>query len=409
VRDAFLETAALVLPLGTLPASFGEIRFFRSMLEQSKIVCLCNVEQLSEASFISNISIFDKNGELVETMRDIEWHVPIGGNRQKIQKAPIPINTSRLKEDLEALLPSLEQALSLVSHSDTFMDDASQPLQQESVKTSINLANLTALRQGTTKFASKYRNANISPANVGILHHADGKPELRFAEGEMAELFKDISISIADVQGVSFAVVGQPPLGVDVEMIDRRDAETWRALLGDDGYGLALQISRETAESFDCAATRVWTLLEAGKKAFFLKRMVPKFEGSLGGPWLSFSMRADDYTLEFLNATCTFDDYQDKVASFSMVIGKGLESRNPSNEADNYVFQAQRSMEILPSSPLLKKGRGDFHINGSNQEFAGILLFLPEKWSGCVYCADMILILPRQKNIMPNLLRLSRK
>lgn len=110
-----------------------------------------------------------------------------------------------------------------------------------------------------------------------------------------------MSISLSDGQGMSVAWVGSLPVGVDIEVIEPRDCETWRGLLGDDGYALALKVERETREPFDSAATRVWTLLEAGKKALSLRRVVPHFTGLLDGAWLSFRMQEADHTLEFVS------------------------------------------------------------------------------------------------------------
>src|SRR5439155_13504754 len=72
---------------------------------------------------------------------------------------------------------------------------------------------------------------------------------------------------------------------------------------GDDGYRMARQIARERSESFDCAATRVWTLIEAGKKAADLERVLPMFEGRLGGPWLAFASESDFLALAYYSST----------------------------------------------------------------------------------------------------------
>ena len=158
------------------------------------------------------------------------------------------------------------------------------------------LASLVAARRAVVQFAREHRHAELSPAGIGLAQCADGKPELR---GD--NLPDGLDITLADGAGVSVALVGPPPVGVDLETVACRDCETWRGLLGMDGYALALRVQRETGEPFDCAATRVWTLLEAGKKAFSLRRILPQFAGSLGGAWLSF--KADDagQTREFIS------------------------------------------------------------------------------------------------------------
>ena len=79
-----------------------------------------------------------------------------------------------------------------------------------------------------------------------------------------------------------------------------------RPLLGEDGYALTLRLTAQNHETFDRVATRVWTLIEAGKKANNLRRVIPEFMGSLGGPWLSFVSNASTTPLEYFCAPVTW-------------------------------------------------------------------------------------------------------
>jgi SAM-dependent methyltransferase len=90
-------------------------------------------------------------------------------------------------------------------------------------------------------------------------------------------------------------------VGIDMEPIECRDAETWRALLHDDGYAQALMHARATSESFDCAATRVWALLESSKKAHNLRRILPRYDAPRGGAWHSSTSMTDGMRVENLS------------------------------------------------------------------------------------------------------------
>jgi acyl-CoA thioesterase FadM len=89
---------------------------------------------------------------------------------------------------------------------------------------------------------------------------------------------------------------------------------------------MALRVQRETAENFDCVATRVWTLLEAGKKAYS-RRVFPEFSGSLGGPWLSFKAADNGQTREFISVVT---HPLGKVARIGVEASNELELTRPS-------------------------------------------------------------------------------
>ena len=63
------------------------------------------------------------------------------------------------------------------------------------------------------------------------------------------------------------AVAGRSPVGCDLEVVATRPHATWSDMLGVDRFKLSEIISRETQETLDVAATRVWTSTECLKKA----------------------------------------------------------------------------------------------------------------------------------------------
>jgi enediyne polyketide synthase len=89
-----------------------------------------------------------------------------------------------------------------------------------------------------------------------VRHRPDGKPE---AAGER--------VSLSHCCDLTLAVRGPADVGCDIESVMARSPEVWEGLLGLNRYSLAQLLAREAQEHPDTAATRVWTALEALKKA----------------------------------------------------------------------------------------------------------------------------------------------
>ena len=91
----------------------------------------------------------------------------------------------------------------------------------------------------------------------GIIRRANGKPEA--CNG------RDVSASHSG--DLTMAVAGRSPVGCDLEAVTIRPPGIWCDMLGVERFKLAEIITRETHETLDVAATRVWTAVECLKKA----------------------------------------------------------------------------------------------------------------------------------------------
>jgi enediyne polyketide synthase len=94
-------------------------------------------------------------------------------------------------------------------------------------------------------------------AAAGVHRRADGKPEV----------LGGLEVSVAHAGGLLLAVAGQGPVGCDLEPVSAREPALWDGLLGYERRRLADAVVAERGESLDAAATRVWTAVEALKKA----------------------------------------------------------------------------------------------------------------------------------------------
>jgi enediyne polyketide synthase len=85
----------------------------------------------------------------------------------------------------------------------------------------------------------------------------DGKPEVAGHD----------QLSVAHTHDLTLAVAGAGPLGCDLEPVIERPEVVWRDLLGVDRLPLVQVIVRETNQTFDEVATRIWAAAECLKKA----------------------------------------------------------------------------------------------------------------------------------------------
>ena len=93
--------------------------------------------------------------------------------------------------------------------------------------------------------------------NAPVRRRSDGKP----VTGNGAH------VSASHSGDLVMAVAGYSPVSCDIESVEERPSQAWRDLLGHDGFALSELISRETDESLDASATRVWAASECLKKA----------------------------------------------------------------------------------------------------------------------------------------------
>jgi enediyne polyketide synthase len=75
-----------------------------------------------------------------------------------------------------------------------------------------------------------------------------------------------MEVSLSHDNRICLCVAGEGPQGCDIEPVVHRTREDWMALLGSSREPLMLKLL-EAAESVDRAGTRIWTAIEALRKA----------------------------------------------------------------------------------------------------------------------------------------------
>jgi enediyne polyketide synthase len=112
-----------------------------------------------------------------------------------------------------------------------------------------------------------------------IIRRPDGKPEA--CDGR--------NVSASHCGDLTMAVAGRSPVSCDLEPVSPRSPEIWRDMLGVERYKLAEVIKRETQETLNAAATRVWTSTECVKKAGAGMAAPLVFAGVASNGWVLFA------------------------------------------------------------------------------------------------------------------------
>jgi enediyne polyketide synthase len=179
----------------------------------------------SGPEFVYDLDIRTESGQLVEQWRGLRLR-PVGPTPLG-DAWPEPLLGPYLERRLEELLPDsdIEVAVEALSDREARRDRAIRRI--------------------------------VAPA-IALARRGDGRPEL---------IDSDRHLSLAHTERLTLCAHAGRALGCDLEIVQPRAHDLWRDLLGDDGVQVAEAVMREASEPFDTAATRVWVMLEALKKA----------------------------------------------------------------------------------------------------------------------------------------------
>jgi hypothetical protein len=311
-RDAFLHSGILALPPNSLPTRIERMCVYAVPQGHDTVVCHGRVvEKKNDGEFKSDMIIFDSAGTVVETIEGVVTRVPPGITALATGQAAEPVPLERISDDLKGLIPDVPHAFGSAKYTEceTAVElnetDHEKAAAKNELRRSAGLAGLLAVRRAAVDYAAACANCTLDPHTVTLEHTSAGAPILVVGDETAGSCFTDVSVSIADTDGYAVALIAPGTVGVDIEPVACRDAETWRGVLRDDGYAQAHMMACETRESFDSAATRVWSLLESSKKAHDLRRVLPLYDISRGSSWHSSSTVVDGLRIENLSALVT--------------------------------------------------------------------------------------------------------
>lgn len=233
-RDAAIHALQACVPHATiLPTGIKKVQVYQVDDQGPHRVIAIEQEHVGN-QFIYDLWITNANGERLE-----RWHgLSLTVIQPKAQETPWTISL---------LPPYLERCLT---------HDQPHP------GLSIAIAQQTAEhRRATTDHLIHRLTGSVHP----ITRRTDGKPDpiqQQLISASHCEEFALVIAQQSDMQQIS-----HQQMACDLEFVSSSQQRPWHDLLGEAGFNLARLIARETAESLDRAATRIWSARECLKKA----------------------------------------------------------------------------------------------------------------------------------------------
>jgi enediyne polyketide synthase len=227
-RDAAIHALQACIPQATiLPVGIEKLTIYQVNDQVNHQVTAIEREHDGER-FIYDLWVTTESGTILEV-----WQ---GLTLQIIQKKPL--QSLWLTELLPAYLERcLRENIPSFNNSDFSLIFDQDGTVEPRIRSDRALAHLTA----TTEL---------------IRRRLDGKPD-------------DINgkfVSVSHCQDLTLAITANTPLACDLEIITPRNPDLWRDLLRQETLALAQLLTRETNESFDTIATRLWAAKECLKK-----------------------------------------------------------------------------------------------------------------------------------------------
>ncbi|MGW0392215.1 type I polyketide synthase [Streptomyces sp. NPDC003042] len=236
MRDALMHGNQVCVPDATLlPSGIDRLHLLGAGTEVPGELRYCATERSRDGdTYVYDIAVRTADGTVVERWEGLTLHAVRKTDGQGPWVAPLL--GSYLERALEEML-SVQISVAVEPDADT---PDGQPAER---------------RAGTT---AALRRAVAAP--VDVLHRPDGRPELAGGRPVSAAHGLGLTLGVAAAEGSDASVA------CDVEAVTGRTPDEWQGLLG--GHApLADLVARETGESADTAATRVWSAVECLRKA----------------------------------------------------------------------------------------------------------------------------------------------
>jgi enediyne polyketide synthase len=219
-RDALIHCVQACIPHATvLPVGVDRISFGAQNQSGSRFVHARERSSNERGLLIYDVDVTNASGELIERWQGLRLQIVGAVTRKEPWIAPL-------------LGPYLERKIRELS---------------PGAEVSIAMG-----RNGTSKRAIE----QALGFRAVVSRRSDGRPEVNGHH-----------VSASHAGDLVVAAAGGSVAGCDLESVSARSPETWRDLLGADGFALAELIASESGEDTNLAGTRVWCAMECLKKA----------------------------------------------------------------------------------------------------------------------------------------------
>lgn len=254
LRDVLLQSVQLTIPQDIcLPVEIGQIEFFAPAANDTgeRIV---NVFLLAREGreYISKVIATDARGNVLEQLTGYRLRI-LEEHPQNPTALELAAPEARDAQRLEGELQQIFQAWGLSAPAITLgyaPNLGTLPKKQRRLQEQAIVA-----RALTTQLGFR------EEVDFQIQSLASGKPQFKGTETAALDL------SLSHCARYCLSSVGENPQGCDIEAITYRSPEDWLALLGLK-HGAVLEQLVQQGDSYEQAGTRIWSAIEAVRKAF---------------------------------------------------------------------------------------------------------------------------------------------
>lgn len=292
-RDVLLQSAQLVTtPDIVLPVGIGRINIYKNDSISENRYVICKLKTKENRDYIFDVIATNDEGEIVEELIDYKVRIL---ERSQVFLAPELLSSlpGRDGSELQNSLNTIFSDLNIKNRPAVllrYMPDLHNLSKNERHKKEMPL-----LKQ-TVNMALEIDDNTDSILN--IKWKRSGKPYLDDAR------YKDIDISLTHDDEYCLCVAGSAPQGCDIEIVSTRSKQDWIALLSDSRTTLLDKLISAT-DSIDLAGTRIWTAIEAVKKASGCIKIDLKIS-SINNESVIFQAKTSKSTLSVITHVITF-------------------------------------------------------------------------------------------------------
>ncbi|NEN89391.1 MAG: SDR family NAD(P)-dependent oxidoreductase [Okeania sp. SIO3H1] len=258
LRDVLLQSLQLnIFPYICLPISIGKIEFFQHshFQEDDRIVnaSVLSIEQEGK-EYIGEVFVSDQQGNILEKLTDYRVRIMeenLSNPTAEELANPGQRDAKTLQDKLKAAFEALE---------------LKQPGVALGYAPNLQVLPKQQRRQQEKPIIAKAIQAQLGlssehPLDFEITTLASGQPKL------VGTAVAGLHVSLSHCDRYCLSAVGYTPQGVDIELITHRSPLNWVALLSFKHSAILNELAEE-GDSLDRAGTRIWSSIEAVRKAF---------------------------------------------------------------------------------------------------------------------------------------------